>query len=1377
MKSPKISAINNYLALCILTGISLLNISPLNAQISSDNTTGTSVNLQQNQFNITGGIEVNNNLFHSFEQFGLNSNQIANFLANPNLNNILGRITGGNASYIDGIIQITGGNPNLYLMNPAGIIFGNNTILNVPADFTATTATGILFGNEYFNGIGDNNYSNLIGNPTGFVFNTENPGAVINTGNLSVNEGNNLSLIGGTVINTGNLTASNGNINIVAVPESSKVILSQPGQILSLEINIPTDKLGNNLNISPLDLPALLTGSQDIIETQGVALNSSGNVSLTSSNIDVNAGDIALTQNINSDNLYVNATGSLLIGESELTTTNNLNLLAQDTVYIRDSETNPVLIRSGKDLYIQGNQGIDILALNHLENTPFVSGGNLTLVSDGLISGDAHFTSGGNISFLNSAGLGGDFYSFYDPIITAIGNVTFGNYTGSSLKVEATGSITAGNIIINGIDPLIDPNNYILILRAGVPVSSNTIPTDAPSDLTTSTPATAPSTVTVGDIDVGKIDFFGNGNYSYEGGIVSISATGDIKTGNINTFNDYSSNADYPSYNGLKRGDVVITSTGGNISTEDINTSNSISTGGSGNIARAGDITIKTTQGSIITGHINTSGNLFANNSSGTFSAQGGNVTLTAGNTPPENNITFKSINTSANTDSFNFTFSPTLSAIAGDVIITANSGTVRGTDFISLNSNSNTTTPSTITINTTAITTKTIFDGTYSTSNSSILSGGAVTITHDGGRNNNNFIIGDASINGTRGAIITGEPPLSSGSFPVAPNGDTVTPSTGITIISVNTPPTITPNSSSITTLTNNLQNFNLNSLLLNTNDINVDNLTYTLEVVNGSLIINGITYEAGAIIPNISITDQIQYQPPANLFGEFVAFKLFANDIVSNSNIIEIKYVQSANVDPTVLTPKLQTPTQPPQVAQGNLIPTASIDQAQTKLTEIEEATGVKPAIIYVTFSPSLTANNPITQTNTPVVALKQNDKTDKLVNDANVLENSDPDINTRSLNNRFNTIETVNSRDFQNYLNIPETPNDFNLKPQFQDSDELELILVVPGKTPIRKRIAGVTRRDVIAMGQQFQASVTSYRRPRNFLNSSQQLYQWFIDPLEADLIREEIKNLAFIMDPGIRSLPLAALHDGNQYLIENYSVGLMPTFSLTDTRYVDVKNLQVLAMGAQTFAEQDELPSVPAELSIISELWGGESFLNEDFTESNLRKARANNPYGIVHLATHGEFLPGEVSNSYIQFSDGKLTLDQFRTLGLNNPSVELMVLSACKTALGDENAELGFAGLALQAGVKTALGSLWYVSDEGTLALMSNFYRELRQAPIKAEALRQAQLAMIRGEVRLENGELTGSGLRAGINTSRNDFDHDFTHPYYWSGFTMIGNPW
>ena len=265
----------------------------------------------------------------------------------------------------------------------------------------------------------------------------------------------------------------------------------------------------------------------------------------------------------------------------------------------------------------------------------------------------------------------------------------------------------------------------------------------------------------------------------------------------------------------------------------------------------------------------------------------------------------------------------------------------------------------------------------------------------------------------------------------------------------------------------------------------------------------------------------------------------------------------------------------------------------------------------------------------------------------------------------------------------------------------------------------------------------------------------------------------------MDSGLRSIPIAVLHDGNGFIIEKYSVGLMPSFSLTDTRYVPLKNLQILAMGASQFTDENPLPAVPFELLTISQnIWSGKSYLNETFTIENLKTARASQPFGILHLATHGEFKPGKASDSYIQFGNEKLQLDQLRELKLNDPPIELLVLSACRSALGDNQAELGFTGLAIQAGVKSALGSLWYVSDEGTLGLMTTFYEQLKQAPIKAEALRQAQLAMINGKVRLGNGQLvTPSGPIALPPELANLENSNLSHPYYWSAFILIGNPW
>ena len=130
---------------------------PAQAQITP-NGAGTLVNPQGNQINISGGTQAGANIFHSFRDFNVNSAQVANFLSNPQTQNILGRINGGNPSFINGLLQVTGGNSNLFLMNPAGIVFGQGASLNVPASFTATTANQIGFGNNVFNALGDNNW-------------------------------------------------------------------------------------------------------------------------------------------------------------------------------------------------------------------------------------------------------------------------------------------------------------------------------------------------------------------------------------------------------------------------------------------------------------------------------------------------------------------------------------------------------------------------------------------------------------------------------------------------------------------------------------------------------------------------------------------------------------------------------------------------------------------------------------------------------------------------------------------------------------------------------------------------------------------------------------------------------------------------------------------------------------------------------------------------------------------------------------------------------------------------------------------------------------------------------------------------------------------
>ncbi|HAG84170.1 MAG TPA: hypothetical protein DCL61_24195, partial [Cyanobacteria bacterium UBA12227] len=348
----------------------------------------------------------------------------------------------------------------------------------------------------------------------------------------------------------------------------------------------------------------------------------------------------------------------------------------------------------------------------------------------------------------------------------------------------------------------------------------------------------------------------------------------------------------------------------------------------------------------------------------------------------------------------------------------------------------------------------------------------------------------------------------------------------------------------------------------------------------------------------------------------------------------------------------------------------------------------------------------------------------------------------------------------------------------------SEGLELTLVHPENILIRKIIPSANPTALKQTITEFVEKVSNPSETYGYRASSQQLYQWLIAPIESHLKELNIDTLIFCMDGGLRHIPLAALYDGQQFLIEKYSLGSIPSFSLTNSRYQTLKNAQVLGMGASEFQQLRPLPAVPLELNLITQqLWSGTSYLNQQFTLNNLQTESRRKPFEIIHLATHANFNDGNPSNSYIQLWDTQLTFDKLRQMGwYQPPQIELLTLSACTTALGNEQAELGFAGFEVQAGVKSALASLWKVNDEGTLALMSGFYWQLNQpnVTIKAEALRQAQIAMLRGEAYLERGQLQGIPNLGEIplpDELVSQGNKKLSHPYYWAGFTMIGSPW
>jgi len=324
--------------------------------------TGTQVEINGNEFNITGGQVSGDraNLFHSFQEFGLNSGQIATFQSNPEIINILSRVTGGNASMINGLIQVTGGNANLFLMNPAGIVFGPNATLNIPADFIATTASGIGFNQGFFDAFGNNNWADLIGSPS--VFRFDGNGAIVNFGNLNISHSHQLGLLGSSVLNLGSLSAPGGNIIITAVPGESLVKLSQPGHLLSLEID------PNSLDtITPSNLPELLTGGQVHDATQ-VVVHDDGTIQLTGSGVSVptDTGVTIVSGNIDVSN---NAAGTVaVLGEKVALVDANINASGNNTggnVFIGGNFQGQGTLPNAAHTFVNNNSSISVNALEN----------------------------------------------------------------------------------------------------------------------------------------------------------------------------------------------------------------------------------------------------------------------------------------------------------------------------------------------------------------------------------------------------------------------------------------------------------------------------------------------------------------------------------------------------------------------------------------------------------------------------------------------------------------------------------------------------------------------------------------------------------------------------------------------------------------------------------------------------------------------------------------------------------------------------------------------------------------------------------------------------------------------------------------------------
>ena len=319
----------------------------------------------------------------------------------------------------------------------------------------------------------------------------------------------------------------------------------------------------------------------------------------------------------------------------------------------------------------------------------------------------------------------------------------------------------------------------------------------------------------------------------------------------------------------------------------------------------------------------------------------------------------------------------------------------------------------------------------------------------------------------------------------------------------------------------------------------------------------------------------------------------------------------------------------------------------------------------------------------------------------------------------------------------------------------SDRLEVILSLPDKS-LKHYSTRLPEAEINNTIDSLYQSLYPFFSNRQRLELSERVYDWLIKPAEADLAKNKVETLAFVLDGNLRNIPMSALYDGQKYAIEKYNIAITPGLQLLPSSVGTEKLAAVVAGVSESNQGFDALPGVEEEVNQISTQLSSQLLLNDSFTETNLYDLLQKTNAPIVHLATHGQF-GSTPEDTFINTWNERIQVNELESLLRDRQSerltpIELMVLSACQTATGDKRATLGMAGMAVRSGARSTLATLWSVKDESTTRLINKFYQQLVSSqlhPNKAEALRQAQLSLIESE--------------------------DFNHPFYWSPFVLVGN--
>jgi len=328
----------------------------------------------------------------------------------------------------------------------------------------------------------------------------------------------------------------------------------------------------------------------------------------------------------------------------------------------------------------------------------------------------------------------------------------------------------------------------------------------------------------------------------------------------------------------------------------------------------------------------------------------------------------------------------------------------------------------------------------------------------------------------------------------------------------------------------------------------------------------------------------------------------------------------------------------------------------------------------------------------------------------------------------------------------------------------ADRLEVILKLPRQAQLLHYHTQVDQSTVDRTIEAMQEELTKPIPSQKLQNLSRQVYDWLLRPAEQNLTNSGVTTLVFVLDYSLQNIPLAVLDDGEKYLVEKYAIALSPGLKLLEPEPLVKKNQNILVAGVSEKLQVENrvfgsLANVPLELEEIkSQAPVSEELLNSEFNETNLKQQIESAPFSVIHIATHGNF-SSNPEDTFIVLWNQLLKVNDFdNLLRISHPreshALELLTLSACQTATGDKRAALGLAGVAVRAGARSTLATLWQVEDASTADLMIRFYQELKNDSklTKAAALQRAQIYLLR--------EHSNSNYRL---------------PYYWAPFVLVGN--